>query len=83
VLFVFFFVFDSLFRYCCLLLLQLLEAFGAGTAAVVSPVKCIVYQEQDIHIPTGENAGPVAMHVWNVLRDIHYGIVKHPWSVPI
>lgn len=63
--------------------LQLLEAFGAGTAAVVSPVRTIVYKESNIEIPTGENAGPVAEHVWNTLRDIQYGIIDHPWSVVI
>jgi branched-chain amino acid aminotransferase len=63
------------------LFLQLLEAFGAGTAAVVSPVRAIVYKEQTIEVPTGEQAGPVAEHLWNTLRDIQYGTMSHPWSV--
>jgi branched-chain amino acid aminotransferase len=63
--------------------LQLLESFGAGTAAVVSPVRTIVYKEHEIEIPTGENAGPVATHIWNTLRDIQYGNINHPWSVVI
>jgi len=62
---------------------RLLESFGAGTAAVVSPVRSIIYKEQEIEVPTGDHAGPVAMHVWNTLRDIQYGYVAHPWSVPI
>jgi branched-chain amino acid aminotransferase len=62
---------------------QLLEAFGAGTAAVVSPVRSIVYKEQEIEVPTGDHAGPVAMHLWNTLRDIQYGNIKHPWAVAI
>lgn len=62
---------------------RLLEAFGAGTAVVVSPVRCIVYKEQDINVPTGDSAGPVATHIWNTLKDIQYGNVNHPWSVAI
>lgn len=62
---------------------QLLEAFGAGTAVVVSPVRSIIFKEQEIEVPTGENAGPVATHIWNTLKDIQYGNVAHPWSVPI
>lgn len=61
----------------------LLEAFGAGTAAVVSPVKGIVYDDHEIKVPTGEDAGPMAMKFWNLLKDIQYGQVKHPWSVPV
>jgi len=62
---------------------RLLEAFGAGTAAVVSPVRSIVYKEREIVIPTGDNAGPVATQLWNVLRDIQYGHIDHPWSIVI
>ena len=61
----------------------MLEAFGAGTAAVVSPVRCIVYKDQDIELPTGDSAGPISMHVWNTLKDIQYGNTAHPWSVVI
>lgn len=60
-----------------------MEAFGAGTAAVVSPVKCIMYQGEDIVIPTGEEAGPIAQKAWNELLAIQYGKVEHSWSVPI
>jgi len=62
---------------------RLLEAFGAGTAAVVSPVKGIVYKNQEIAIPTGDKIGPIAQRFWSSLSDIHYGKVKHPWSVPV
>ncbi len=60
-----------------------MEAFGAGTAAVVSPVRCIVYEGQDIIIPTGDHAGPIAQRAWNALMEIQYGKVDHPWSVLI
>jgi branched-chain amino acid aminotransferase len=59
----------------------LLEAFGAGTAAVVSPVKGILYEGEEIHIPTGDKAGPLALRLWKALGDIQYGRIEHPWSV--
>lgn len=62
---------------------RLLEAFGAGTAAVVSPVNGIVYGGKEISIPTGGSAGPMAMRLWRELCDIQYGKVDHPWSVPV
>ena len=36
---------------------RLLESFGAGTAVVISPVKCIHYEGADIDLPTGDCAG--------------------------
>jgi branched-chain amino acid aminotransferase len=61
-----------------------LEAFGAGTAAVVSPVRCIVYKDQDINLPTGGQIGPLAKRAWDSLIAIQYGKVdNHPWSVTI
>ncbi len=63
--------------------LQLLESFGAGTAAVISPVNGILYDGKTIEIPTGSEAGPFAMKMWRTLTDIQYGKVDHPWSVKI
>ena len=57
--------------------------FGAGTAVVVSPVKAIQYKNEEILVPTGENAGPLAGAVWKTLYDIQYGKIEHPWSVKI
>lgn len=62
---------------------RLLEAFGAGTAAVISPVKGIIYNGEEIHVPTGENVGEVAQNLWNTLTSIQYGKLPHPWSVKI
>jgi hypothetical protein len=39
----------------------LVEAFGAGTAAVVSPVSVIGYRARDIMIPFGAEAGKQAI----------------------
>lgn len=62
---------------------RLLEAFGSGTAAVVSPVSGIVYENEEVKIPTGDKPGPLAMEFWNALIAIQYGRVEHPWSMKI
>jgi branched-chain amino acid aminotransferase len=67
---------------------RVLEAFGAGTAAVVSPVKMVRYNGVDYHIPLdpadpGAGAGPLARRMWAALGDIQYGRTPHEWSVKI
>lgn len=51
------------------------EAFGAGTAAIVSPIKLIHYQGEDIKIPIEESIqmGKVARRVVDEIRAIQYG----------
>lgn len=60
---------------------RLREAFGAGTAAVISPVKSILYKGEDIDFPTGEDIGPLAKRMWDQLLGIQYGRIEHDWSV--
>jgi branched-chain amino acid aminotransferase len=68
---------------------RVIEAFGAGTAAVVSPIKLIHHNGVDYNIPldpkdASAGAGPLTKRVWNTLLDIQYGKVKdHPWSVVV
>jgi branched-chain amino acid aminotransferase len=62
---------------------RLMEAFGAGTAAVIAPVNEIHYKGQDIKFPTGAEIGPVGKSMWNKILDIQYGRVEHPWSVVV
>lgn len=62
---------------------RLREAFGAGTAAVIAPVKSILYNGESIDFPSGDDIGPVAKSMWDKLMDIQYGRVEHPWSVKI
>jgi branched-chain amino acid aminotransferase len=62
---------------------RLLEIFGAGTAAVIAPVKKIVYNEYDIVVPTGSAIGPLSQRFWETLIDIQYGRVTHPWSITL
>lgn len=60
----------------------LLEAFGAGTAAVVTPIGCIQYQGKDIEIAA---TGPIAKRVWDEITGIQYGKIEGPegWSVTV
>ena len=64
---------------------RLLEMFGSGTAAVVSPIKTINYLGQDWSIPLdpsdpSSQAGPLAKRFWEAITLIQYGQVPHEWS---
>ena len=58
----------------------LVEAFGAGTAAVVAPIECISYKGEDLEIAA---TGNVTHRAWDELMDIQYGVVDHPWSFKV
>lgn len=64
---------------------NLVEAFGAGTAAVVSPIKEILWREKNIQVPLqpGKEAGPLTEEVADWIADIQYGRIEHPWSVVV
>ncbi|CAI4539862.1 CDA_G0025260.mRNA.1.CDS.1 [Saccharomyces cerevisiae] len=62
---------------------ELLEAFGSGTAAVVSPIKEIGWNNEDIHVPLlpGEQCGALTKQVAQWIADIQYGRVNYGnWS---
>lgn len=61
---------------------RLIESFGAGTAAVVSPISCIQYKGVDIEIPA---MGNLTKCVWNEIISIQYGMKEGPegWSIEI
>ncbi|TBU64877.1 branched-chain amino acid aminotransferase II [Dichomitus squalens] len=62
----------------------LVEFFGAGTAAVISPVDRIGYLGEDLRIPTGpDGMGPVSRPLWKYLTGIQTGSIAHPWSVVV
>lgn len=65
---------------------RLLEVFGSGTAAIVSPVNKIFYAGEDYLIPLdpedpSKQSGPLAQRLWKTLIDIQYGMNPHPWSM--
>lgn len=53
------------------------EAFGTGTAAVVSPVGEFLYGDETISIAGGK-MGPVAKNFYDTLTGIQYGHVNDP-----
>jgi len=62
---------------------RLLEAFGSGTAAVVSPIEHIHYRGSDIKIPA---TGETTTRIWEELNGIYYGTEKegdNGWAVEI
>ncbi|SCV99313.1 LAFE_0A00430g1_1 [Lachancea fermentati] len=62
---------------------ELVEAFGSGTAAVVSPIKEIGWKGKDIHVPLqpGKQTGPLTENVAQWIANIQYGKEKHGnWS---
>ena len=61
---------------------ELVELFGTGTAAVISPVDRIGYLGEDIEIPVGEGGmGPVSRPFWERLVGIQRGVIESDWSV--
>ncbi len=53
----------------------LTEAFGSGTAAVISPVGLIQHNDTTILLDQ-ENMGPVAQRLYDTITGIHHGIVE-------
>jgi branched-chain amino acid aminotransferase len=64
---------------------RLLEVFGAGTAAIVAPVRKILWKGRmlDCGLKENEEAGEIAMRMKGWIEDIQYGDEDHEWSVKI
>ncbi|EIM83386.1 branched-chain amino acid aminotransferase II [Stereum hirsutum FP-91666 SS1] len=63
---------------------RLVELFGTGTAAVISPVDRIGYQGQDVHIPVeSDGMGPVSRPIWKELMGRQMGTIPSDWSVQV
>ncbi|MGB3210689.1 MAG: branched-chain amino acid aminotransferase [Desulforhopalus sp.] len=63
---------------------ELKEIFGSGTAAVISPVGNIKYNDKEITINDGR-VGPLSARLFQDLMDIQYGKAEDPfnWVMPI
>jgi branched-chain amino acid aminotransferase len=61
---------------------RLIEAFGAGTAAVVSPVRSISWKGNLIHcgLSKTQESGDIAMQMKEWIEAIQYGDEAHEWS---
>lgn len=64
---------------------RLIEAFGTGTAAVVSPVRRISWKGRMVEcgLKEQEEAGEVARRMKAWIEAIQYGDEEHPWSLKI
>jgi len=58
---------------------RLKEAFGTGTAVVISPVGSFCYQDRCVQLGDGE-PGELTMKLYNRLTDIQYGRQPDPHS---
>jgi branched-chain amino acid aminotransferase len=58
---------------------RITEAFGVGTAAVVSPVGKFGYKGKEYRI-NDEKTGPVAQKLYTALTDIQYGRAPDPYG---
>jgi branched-chain amino acid aminotransferase len=63
---------------------RLSEAFGTGTAAVISPVGQITYKGED-HVVAGGEMGKISQRLYNEIMAIQYGDKEDPygWRVRI
>ncbi|SMQ46443.1 unnamed protein product [Zymoseptoria tritici ST99CH_1A5] len=64
---------------------RLLEVFGSGTAATVSPVRAISYKGKlvDCGLPENSEVGPIALQMKDWIEGIQYGEEEHEWSVKV
>jgi len=60
---------------------RLLEMFGSGTAAVVSPVGGLFYEGTMHPLPTPEDG--LASRIMSVMSSIYYGQLPHPWAIDV
>jgi len=66
----------------------MIEMFGAGTAAIVSPIKSISYMGKDLKIPldptdSTKQAGKLTTRMADTIMGIQYGEIPSEWSVVI
>eukprot|EP01084_Bolivina_argentea_P265351 449755_1 len=66
---------------------RMLESFGTGTAAIISPVGRIGYKGKDYIVPVDKNdinakSGPLAKELFETILGIQYGEIEYKdWSV--
>lgn len=61
---------------------RLVEAFGAGTAAIVSPVRNISWKGEMVNcgLKESEESGEIALKMKGWMEAIQYGDEEHEWS---
>jgi branched-chain amino acid aminotransferase len=58
---------------------KLIEAFGTGTAAVISPVGQITYKGED-HVVANGKMGELSQRLYNEIVGIQYGVKEDPYG---
>jgi branched-chain amino acid aminotransferase len=63
---------------------ELREVFGTGTAAVVSPVGALGFQEEVLTVGDGK-PGQLSQHLYETITGIQYGTLpdRHGWMTPL
>jgi branched-chain amino acid aminotransferase len=59
---------------------RMIEMFGTGTAAVITPIGKICYNKKIINVGNNHN---YSQQIYKQLTDIQYGIVNNEWSEKI
>lgn len=67
---------------------RVIEMFGAGTAAIVSPIKAINYIGTEHAVPLDpanptSEAGPLTKRIADTIMGIQYGEIESEWSVVV
>lgn len=64
---------------------RLIEAFGAGTAVIVAPVRKIAWKGEmvDCGLAENEESGEIARKMKDWIEEIQYGEVEHEWSYKV
>lgn len=58
---------------------RLKECFGSGTAAIISPVKAIAFDGEEVQIGDG-TTGPLAQKLYDYILDLQYGEAEDPFG---
>lgn len=58
---------------------RIVEMFGTGTAAVVSPIRSITYEGEEVSVKPD---GKISQLLHKTLTDIYHSPQEHPWMIP-
>ncbi|ESL07992.1 branched-chain amino acid aminotransferase [Trypanosoma rangeli SC58] len=59
---------------------RVVECFGCGTAAIVSPVEGLCYKGVEYNVPCPPPETSLTHRMLNSILDIQYGVTEHEWS---
>ncbi|RNF27087.1 branched-chain amino acid aminotransferase [Trypanosoma conorhini] len=59
---------------------RVVECFGCGTAAIVSPVEALCYKQVKYDVPCPPPETSFTHRMLNTIQDIQYGVLEHEWS---